>query len=392
MGSRWDGSRLQTMPHMPRYQFIWINKKLSSPMILLGILVHRTMFVINNLFHNSFFGYETPVNLCSASCRSLLFSTTVMPEPGAGPGANGAGVLDNFSEVLYICPPTASAAGVNCMMTRIDLPPERKVGHLTLIREARSISPKEFNALSRDERLEIIRRAHGKQKYDLIIEACDFDELISRLPAQEVYLLVKELGFEAVPDLLAQMSAFQITACLDLDAWQGDSLDAKSVLPWLVPLLARPDEEAARSLYDLDFPLLVMALKSLMTVTAGPEDIEDEDARIEAIRRDGGYAVEFPDPEDAKAIGALLALLFRQDEGFFHQLLEAVRYESRALLEEEVYQQRCRRLEDLGFPGPFEALSVYRWLDPQTFDPRSEQKVEFAPGEEGVTPPGFLLT
>ena len=276
-------------------------------------------------------------------------------------------------------------------MTRIELPRERKVGHLTLLREARSITSKEFNALSMEERLEIIRRAQGMQKYNLLIEAGDFAELVPRLPAQEVYLLIKELGFEAAAELFPRLSAFQLTACLDLDGWRGDLMDGAAVFPWLASLLDRSEEETLRLLESLDFSLVVLLFKTFVTVIAGPEDIEDEDARIEALRRDGGYALDFGDPEQAKVVGALLGLLLRQDGQFFSRLLEAVRHETQATLEADVYQQRRGRLEDLGFSDPFEALAVYGWLDPAAFDPAAERKLPPEPVEERATPPSFLL-
>jgi hypothetical protein len=276
-------------------------------------------------------------------------------------------------------------------MTRIELPRERKVGHLTLIREARSITPKEFNALRAEERLEMIRHAQGRQKYNLMLEAGDFGELIWRLPAQDIYLLIKELGFEAVAELLPHLSVPQFTACLDLDGWQGDVLDAVAVFPWLASLLERSEEEIVRLLEDLDFPLLVLVFRTFVTVTAGPDDIEDEEVRIEATQHDGGYVLDFRDSEQAKVVGALLGLVFRQDREFFTFLMEAMRHESQAILEEDVYQQRRGRLEDLGFPDPFSALAVYSWLDPDTFTPAVVRKLAPEPAEEEVIPPGFLL-
>ena len=46
-------------------------------------------------------------------------------------------------------------------MADIELPKQKKVGHLTLLRESRSITAKEFNLLSPEERMEIIRRSYN---------------------------------------------------------------------------------------------------------------------------------------------------------------------------------------------------------------------------------------
>ena len=101
-------------------------------------------------------------------------------------------------------------------MARIELPREKKVKHLTLLREPRRLTPKEFNALAYAERLEMVRLAHGRQKYDLLIEAKDAEELVRRLPAQELFLLFKELGVEDIPELLPLVTCEQFTTFLDL--------------------------------------------------------------------------------------------------------------------------------------------------------------------------------
>ena len=83
-------------------------------------------------------------------------------------------------------------------MHDIELPTEKRVGPLKLLREPRRITTREFNALSSEERLGIIRRSHGRQRYNLLIEAVDAEALLQRMAAQEVYLLIKELGSDRI--------------------------------------------------------------------------------------------------------------------------------------------------------------------------------------------------
>jgi hypothetical protein len=142
---------------------------------------------------------------------------------------------------------------------------------------------------------------------------------------------------------------------------------------------------------QLDFELLVLMIKKQIVVLAGPEDIEDDDVRIEAMHRDCGFEIEYRDGENAKLVGAVLNILLRADAEFYQHLLESVRWEQESLLEEEVYQARRGRLLDRGFPDPFEALAVYSWLDPADFVPERYRKTGLAPGES-VEPPGFYLT
>lgn len=277
-------------------------------------------------------------------------------------------------------------------MAEMKLPREKKVGHLTLLREARPITATEFNALSFRERLGMVRAASGKAKYNLILEARDAERLVRNLPVQEMYLFLKELGEEDVSDLLALATRDQITAFLDLDCWNGDSLSPGVARHWLKLLLEGGEEQVSRTVFQLDFELLVLLMKKFLTVVSGPEDIEDDDVRAEAFHRNGGYQIEFRDSEDAKVVGAALDILFWNDRPFYGGLLEAVRWESEAQLEEEVYRQRRGRLQDRGFADPFEALGVYAYLDPDTFDGASWQKTAVSSGEEGLEAPGFVLS
>ena len=276
-------------------------------------------------------------------------------------------------------------------MDKIELPAEKRVGHLKLLRESRRISAKEFNALSRSERLDIIRREHGRKKYNLLIEADDAEALVQRMAAQEVYLLIKELGHEDSVDLIPMVNADQLTTFLDLDCWRGDLFDGAVALEWLALLLEAGDDQVVRAFRQLDFELLVLMIKKHINILCGPEDIDEDDARIEAVRRDGGYEIEFRDDKNAKLVGSILDILLRADGDFYQHLLESVRWEQDSLLEEEVYALRRGRLLDRGFPDPFEALAVHAPIDPARFNVASYRKSALFP-VDNAEPPGFFLT
>jgi len=275
-------------------------------------------------------------------------------------------------------------------MARIELPREKKVKHLTLLREPRRLTGKEFNALAFAERLEIVRTAQGRHKYDLLIEAQDAHEIVRRLPAQELFILFKEMGAEDVPELLPLVTEEQFTTFLDLDCWQGDLLDGDKALHWLTLLLEAGEDAGLRMAVGMDFGLLVLTVKKFITITAAPGDMVDEDEAAQR-RLEGIYDVDYRDAASARIIGAFLDIIFRRERDFYLHLMEAVRWESEALLEEEVYGAHRDRLLDHGFPDPFEALGVYAWLDPDTFDPAQQRKLPLQPGEIGVEAPAFAI-
>jgi hypothetical protein len=276
-------------------------------------------------------------------------------------------------------------------MTSIDLPREKKMGHLTILRSPRKLTPREYNALSFGERLEMVRTADGRRKFDLILEAQDAERLVRQLPSQEIYLLIKEIGKEDVPELVQFASTLQITTFLDLDCWKGDLFVGSRALEWLALLMEGGEEKVYQTAIELEFELLVLMLKKLITVPRGPEDYLDDDARMEASQRDGGYEIHYNDAEGGKITAAFIDILHRHDRGFFAHLIEAVRWEQESLLEEEELQLRSGRLQDMGFPDPFESFAIHAWLDPRRFDPM-EWKKGSVPSGEPTEAPGFVLT
>lgn len=274
-------------------------------------------------------------------------------------------------------------------MPDIKLPGRKEFGHLTLLRESRSITSKEFNALTPGERLAIIRQARGSQKYSLILEAHDGEALVAEMAAQELFLLIKEIGREDVGELVAWATTEQFTTFLDLDIWHADQLDPVAMLHWLQLLLDAGDEKVMQLTYQLDFELLVLMVKKFVNISRGPEDASDDDQGGQPA---SGYEVEYLDVEGGKVVGAFLDILYQHDPQLTHNLLRTVRWEQNSLLEEEVFQGRCRRLEEFGFVDPVAAQTIFSWLDPATFNPADYRKDSLPILSKEAVPPGFLLT
>ena len=274
-------------------------------------------------------------------------------------------------------------------MSKIESLGEKRRDSQPLLRRPRAISAKEFNALSFEERLVMVHGAQGRDKFKLLLDAVDGQQLLQLLPPQDLYLLVKELGYQDSTDLLAMASPEQIMVCVDLDSWKGDQIDGDKSLEWLLDAIGSDPEELLPRLQGIDFDLLVLILQRSITILKGPEDLGDDDQ--EPGSGVMPYEFEFTDDERAKPLYSLIGALFCQDEIFCRRLLEALRSELPSALEEEVYQQRRNRLLEYGFPDPFEALGVYARLDVGSFDV-SEYARPTTLAEPGPVAPGFVLT
>lgn len=274
-------------------------------------------------------------------------------------------------------------------MSHIESANAKRKHSQSLLRRSRATRARELNDLPAEERLALIHSAQGKGKYDLLLDAADGQQLLQLLPAQDLYLLVKELGREDSMDLLAMASVDQIMVCIDLDSWKGDQIDGDKSLEWLLAALGGEQEEQLQRLYDFDFELLVLILQRSITVIKGPEDLCDDDQ--EPGSGTMPYEFEFLDDERAKPLIALVSALFCRDEIFCRRLMEALRSELPTALEEEVYQQRRNRLLDYGFPDTVDAMAVYARLDVEAFDLDEYSRPSTLP-EPGPVAPGFVLT
>jgi hypothetical protein len=252
------------------------------------------------------------------------------------------------------------------------------------------INSGDFPRLSFAEQIDALRCQDARQKTRLLIDAPNGAELMAQLPTQEVYLLAVERGPEHLPELLSLATPEQWSGFIDLDCWNGDEFAGTKTHRWLISLLQGEEENVFTTLREMNFEQLILILKSEMEILSGPEADENEDARIDAIKRDGGYEISYHNENGAKLFGKILDILQSYEPEFFVYLLEAVRAETMGMLEESVYQQRTGRLQDMGISDSFSARKVYSWLDPEEY--RQERPVKIPLGSCEGSAPSFPLT
>lgn len=246
-----------------------------------------------------------------------------------------------------------------------------------------------------ERQLEQIRCVGGRKKYQFIIDSQHSSALVQSIPAQELFLMIKELGVLDVPDLIGMASPEQVTLCVDMDCWQGDELDSDESLQWLHLLLIQDEEAFLRLIDGFDFELLVMMVKKQLTIITGLESLhDDEDLMIERKRFDQVYECEYRNEDVAKIMDHFQDVLFRERQEHFLRLMEAVRHEFDLALQEDVFILRNGRLQDLGFVDSFEARSLYSFVDPDTFNPDHHLNSAFiyTDRSDQTATPAFMLT
>ncbi len=265
-----------------------------------------------------------------------------------------------------------------------------KVQNMSIKPALSGIDSVDFSQLTLTEQVDVLRGQDSRQKTELLLDAENGAELMAQLSAQEVYLLAVERGPEHLPELLSLATPEQWSGFIDLDCWNDDNFDSAKTHRWLISLLQSEEETVFTVLRQMNFELLTLIFKSEMDILSGPEADENSDARIDAIKRDGGYEISYHSEDSAKLFHRILDTLQSYEPEFFVYLLEAVRAETMGLIEECVYQQRTGRLQDMGIPEPFSARKIYSWLDPELY--RKERPCKLSPGTCAGSAPGFILT
>jgi hypothetical protein len=231
--------------------------------------------------------------------------------------------------------------------------------------------------------------ARGKKRLDLILGVRDPQALVRALPADELYLTIREIGLGDSAVLVQLASADQFKVFLDLEAWSRAGFDPGKALPWLRAARAGAhlDPKAAarwdRKLATLDREVLYLTLRSSLRIL----DLEaDPDPEIQSDRfmrtPEGKFVIEFlVDGTDYLAVKGLLDDLYAEDPFAATRLLSSLRWDLPSELEETALRWRTGRLADLGYPTVEEALSWFA---------RPPKTPAHAPAPP-ARPPGFFL-
>ncbi len=273
-------------------------------------------------------------------------------------------------------------------MAKITLPKERQVRHLKVLRQQREISYAEFATLTLNEQLDIVNRYSGKQKYDLLLNSQNAEQLVPRLHPQELYLTINELGAVDSVDLLALSSPEQVTLLLDLDCWDGDTLSDVLSLRWLELIAGTGEHKLCQLAREIEPEIFALFLKKHLTIIRGIEAYDDDDAE-NSRRLESLYDIHYHSEDAAKIIGKLLSLWQENEQETYLLIMEMIRSENLSVLEEETFLARSNRLLDLGLIPSHEANSIYSYLDPDTFQPGG--KTDYALEAEDQAPPFALL-
>ncbi len=232
--------------------------------------------------------------------------------------------------------------------------------------------------------------ARGRKRLEVLLQSRDPRALVQALPADELYLLVREVGLSDAAPIVQLASAEQFKVFLDLHAWSRGAFVPVRALPWLRAARAGAAREPraaarwARKLRELDTEVLFLVLRATLRIHDLEQDPDPHLASDRFMRTpEGKLVVEFTvSGLEYAAIRGLLDDLYAENPFEATRILLAIRWETPSDLEESALRWRTGRLADLGYPSLEDALSWFA-RPPRT-------AAAHAPGAP-ARPAGFLL-
>jgi hypothetical protein len=193
---------------------------------------------------------------------------------------------------------------------------------------------------------------------EALLDGDDSMALIRSLPAEDLFVVIREVGIADCADVVALCSPEQFQSFLDLDAWRGDRFQADRYGSWVLALRRGRCRDLAGMLGGVDPEIQALALKESIYIQELEED-EDPDPHgvfvMDTPDRRYRVSVVSDDEELIELVKTQLGAMLARGPIHLSAYLSQISWQLASQLEEASYQFRRGRLADLGFPDPEEA-------------------------------------
>jgi hypothetical protein len=245
-----------------------------------------------------------------------------------------------------------------------DTPPQaRRV--LGLARRNKHEARELLASLPLDEQVRLVCEAPLSRRAAMLELTPEPEAVIPLIPEAELCFTVKAVGISDASWIMEHATPEQISACIDLDVWQGLAPSVGSFESWLEVFAEAGEETLLRSAEVLDTELIVIYLRETVEVSLKPNDDDGWQPPEGGHTLDGQfYLVPRKPADDIAALLRLLGVLFNRDYWLYFRMLQGAIWELESDLSEWALRWRTGRLEELGFPAWDEAMRIYGFIRP----------------------------
>jgi hypothetical protein len=207
----------------------------------------------------------------------------------------------------------------------------------------------------------------GMRRVDALLSENDAAAAIGALAVSELYELINDVGLDEAQELVQLATPSQIRGCLDLEVWDRDHPNMDLAKPWLAALFDAGFEKVGQVWAALDTEwraLFIQRHAKIWDLTLGEEPDDTSDLPW-YFTVDRFFTLELHGDEDTiRLMRQLLDDLYRADPDLARHTIMAARSEAAIDLEEYSLRWRNGRLADLGYVDYYDALDLFRPLEP----------------------------
>lgn len=210
-----------------------------------------------------------------------------------------------------------------------------------------------------------LRYASGMKRLDYIESLPDTTEFIESLEAQELYLLIRDIGKKDAYVLLEHASKEQLASIMDIEIWHKDRVELGRWFDWF-ELAQACDFETALKYVEATEPELFQLLFTREVAVYGKDLDKDMVPDELEIHTSPDMMFYFTIPvghELAERLPMLLKHLWASDPDRIRGICHAARFDLATSVEESLYRFRNGRLEDLGFGNQEEAEQLFEIIN-----------------------------
>ena len=239
----------------------------------------------------------------------------------------------------------------------------------------------EKHALERLQALQEKRRhilsLEPKEAMARILDDPQSMALVHSFPEQDFYFLIHDIGPQEALPLLSLASNRQWEHVIDLEAWQKDSINLKSVSRWFELLLEADSTRFIRWFLEEKLELGEFYLFKSIEVRIREHDQDPSEFGEDFFSLDNTYFIRFIDKLadteetdlDEEQRKKFISRLAQKLAEFDHRMFQGVLLEATHLIpaesEEACYRWRRARLAEKGFLPFDEAIGIYQPIKPQ---------------------------
>jgi hypothetical protein len=185
------------------------------------------------------------------------------------------------------------------------------------------------------------------------------EQVVPLLPEAELAATILAGGMSEASWLLEIATPEQRVACLDLDAWQGDTLLPARVREWIDALMEAGRPTLVKALEEADLEFWLVSLRDMTDVCViGKED----EPPTGWFTEDGVCYFRPVQDDDFARVKEIAGASFDGANPLYWSLVYGLLFESQAECQEYALRWRTNRLADLGFPELEAAMQAYRKL------------------------------